>query len=302
MPTDFGDTTQTALGMFPAFPTLPSFQRLPEISANIVLIVIVAGAVAGGLGSTLGLGGGVFLVPFLNAVLGFPLNVASGVGLMTVIATSSVVGREASTGIVNLRLGMVLQIAAAAGGYFGGSYVRRLPEHLLQVMFSAVTGAIAVIMLSRLERRNVILDRSVEPGRFGGRYFEEESRQEIVYRAKRLPTAVGVSLVAGSISGLLGLGGGILQVPALNAWCGVPLRAAAATSAIMIGITAAASAPLYYARGDIVPPLAAAAVVGTFMGSRAGIWLGGRVRAKWLKVLMASVLAFVSITYLFKAL
>jgi len=275
---------------------------LPDISATIIVVVIVAGAIAGGLGSTLGLGGGVLLVPFLNVGLGFPLNVASGVGLMTVIATSSVVARGAVRHIVNLRLGMVLQIAAAAGGYFGGSITRRIPEYVLQAMFSAVTGIIAAIMLSRLERRNVILDPRVDSGRFGGRYFEEESGQEIVYRTRRLPAALGVSLVAGSISGLLGLGGGILQVPALNAWCGVPLRAAAAMSAIMIGITAAASAPFYYARGDIVPPLAAAAVVGTFMGSRAGLWFGGRARAKWLKVLMASVLAFVSITYLVKAL
>jgi uncharacterized membrane protein YfcA len=203
---------------------------------------------------------------------------------------------------VNLRLGMVLQIAAAAGGYFGGTAARRIPEHLLQAMFSAVTALIAGLMLSRLEKRNVILNTSADPGRFGGRYYEEESGQQIMYRTRRMPAALGVSLIAGSISGLLGLGGGILQVPALNTWCGVPLRAAAATSAIMIGITAAASAPIYYARGDIIPPLAAAAVVGTFMGSRAGLWFGGRARAKWLKLLMAAVLAFVSVTYLLEAM
>ena len=146
-------------------------------------------------------------------------------------------------------------------------------------------------MLSRLERRNVIFDSATEPGSFGGRYYEDESGQEVVYRARRLPLAFGVSLVAGSISGLLGLGGAILQVPALNAWCGIPLRAAAATSAVMIGITAAASAPLYYARGDIVPPLAAAAVLGTFLGSRAGLWFGARARVKWLKLLMAAILS-----------
>jgi uncharacterized protein len=220
-----------------------------------------------------------------------------------VIATSSVVARGTDrSGVVNLRLGMVLQIAAAAGGYFGGRYARRIPEHVLQVTFAGVTAAIAAIMLSRLERRNVILDTSIDPGPFGGRYYESESGQEIVYRARRLPAALSVSLVAGSISGLLGLGGGILQVPALNAWCGVPLRAAAATSAIMIGITAAASAPLYYARGDIVPPLAAAAVLGTFFGSRVGLWFGGRARAKWLKILMAAILLFVSVVYLAKAL
>ena len=276
---------------------------MPDISAGIIALVIAAGAVAGGLGSVLGLGGGVFLVPFLNVALGFPLKIASGVGLMTVVATSSVVARGTTrSGLVNLRLGMVLQIAAAAGGYFGGTIARQIPERLLQATFSVVTAAIAAIMLSRLERRNVILDSSIDPGRFGGRYYEEESGQEVVYRVRRVPAALGVSLIAGSISGLLGLGGGILQVPALNAWCGVPLRAAAATSAVMIGITAAASAPLYYERGDIVPPLVAAAVLGTFFGSRAGLWVGERARAKWLKLMMASVLVFVSVTYIFKAL
>ena len=251
----------------------------------------------------LGLGGGVLLVPFLNVALSFPLKVASGVSLMTVIATSSVVARgNRRTGMINLRLGVVLQIAAAVGGYAGGSYARQVPEHALQITFAAVTAAIAAIMLSRLERRNVILDTSVDPGTFGGRYYEEESGQEVVYRTRRLPAAFGVSLAAGSISGLLGVGGAILQVPALNAWCGIPLRAAAATSAVMIGITAAASAPLYYARGDIVPPLAAAAVLGTLIGSRAGLWFGARAPVKWLKLLMAAILLWVSGMYLFKAL
>lgn len=276
---------------------------MPELSPALLTVVIAAGAAAGGLGSMLGLGGGVILVPFLNAALGFPLNIASGVGLMTVIATSSVVARGATgTGLVNLRLGMVLQIAAASGAYFGGTLARRIPEHVLELVFSAVTAGIAGIMLSRLERRNVLLDSTLSPGRFGGRYFDEESGGAIVYQTRRMPLALGVSLVAGSISGLLGIGGGILQVPALNAWCGVPLRAAAATSAVMIGITAAASAPLYYARGDIILPLAAAAVLGTFGGSRAGIWFGERARVKWLKVLMAGVLTFVSVTYLAGAL
>ena len=117
----------------------------------------------------LGLGGGVFLVPFLNVALGFPLNVAAGVGLMTVVATSSVVARGTNRGLVNLRLGMILQIAAAAGGYYGGSYAQQIPEHALQLTFAIVTAVIAAIMLSRLERRNVILDTSIERGPFGGR-------------------------------------------------------------------------------------------------------------------------------------
>jgi len=274
-----------------------------DITAGVAIVVMAVGALAGTLGALLGVGGGVFLVPFLNAALGLPFNVASGVGLMCVIATSSVVSATASErGPANLRLGMVLQIASSAGGLLGGIYVVRLPHRALYIMFAVVTAAIALVVMSRLDRRNVILDNRADPGAFGGRYFEEESKQEVVYRTRNLPVALGVSLVGGSISGLLGIGGGILQVPALNAWCGVPLRVAAATSAVMIGVTAVASAPIYYARGDVIPALAASAVIGVLIGSRVGFWFGDRARAKWLKVILAAVLLAVAVTYFSKAL
>jgi uncharacterized protein len=274
-----------------------------EITIAIALVVVGVSTLGGALGALLGVGGGVFLVPFLNVVMGLPFNVASGVGLMSVIATSSVVSAAtAGRRPVNLRLGMVLQIASSAGGLTGGVYVAHVPHRVLYGMFAAVTATIAGIMVSRLDRRNVILDAAVDPGSFGGRFFDEESRQEVVYRTRNLPVALAVSIVAGSVSGLLGIGGGILQVPALNAWCGVPLRVAAATSAVMIGVTAVASAPIYYARGDVVPPLAACAVIGVLIGSRFGFWFSDRARAKWMKLLMAGVLAAVSLTYVAKAL
>jgi uncharacterized protein len=273
------------------------------ITSATIAIVMLAGGVAGCFGALLGIGGGVFLVPFLQFVVGVPLNVASGVSLMTVIATSSVVSAgSAGRRLVNLRLGMLLQVAASSGGLIGAIYVVRMPDHVLFIMFSMVTAAIAVLMLSRLDRRNVILDSSIDPGPFGGRFYEEESGREVVYRTRRIPAILGVSAIAGFVSGSLGIGGGILQVPALNTWSGVPLRAAAATSAVMIGVTAVASAPLYYARGNVSAPLAAAAILGVLAGSRAGFWFGDRARAKWLKLLMAAVLTFVSVSYLVKSL
>jgi uncharacterized protein len=273
------------------------------INSATIVLVMGAGAIAGCLGALLGIGGGVFLVPFLQFVVGLPLNVAAGVGLMTVIATSSVVSAgSAGRRLVNLRLGMLLQVAASSSALIAALLVVRLPQKTLYLMFSAVTAIIATLMLMRLERRNVILDASVEPGVLGGQYYEEESGREVVYRTRRISAGLAVSLAAGFVSGSLGIGGGILQVPALNAWCGVPLRAAAATSAVMIGVTAVSSAPLYFARGDVSAPLAAAAVLGVLVGSRAGFWFGGRARAKWLKLLMAGVLGFVSITYLVKLL
>jgi len=273
------------------------------ITSTTIALVMAAGTVAGCLGALLGIGGGVFLIPFLQFIVGVPLNVASGVGLMTVIATSSVVSAgSAGKNVVNLKLGMLLQVAASAGGLLGGLWVVAIPERMLYIMFAAVTAAIAMLMLMRLERRNVILDTSVDPGPFGGRIYDEESQREVVYRTRRLPAGLAVSLTAGFVSGSLGIGGGILQVPALNTWCGVPLRAAAATSAVMIGVTAVSSAPLYYARGNVSALLAAAAVLGVLVGSRAGFWLGGRAKAKGLKLLMAGVLGFVSITYIVKSL
>ena len=267
------------------------------MSLVIVAMIIVAGAVAGCLGSLLGIGGGVFLVPFLNAGLGIDFKVAAATGLMTVIATSSAVSAaKAGRHLINLRLAMLLEVATTIGGLSAAITVARLSNQTLTFIFAVVTAAISLLMLSRLDRRNV-LEASTSPGTLGGRFHDDDTGRDIVYRVKRLPVGVTASFLAGAISGTLGIGGGILKVPVLNVWCGVPMRAAAATSALMIGVTAAASAPVYYARGQVEPHVAAAAVLGVLLGSQMGFWVGSRSRVKWLKLLMAAVLAAVSIWY-----
>lgn len=266
-----------------------------------ILVVMGAGAVAGCLGALLGIGGGVFLIPFLNVVLGLDMRAAAGISLMTVIATSSMVAAgSANRDVINLRLGILLQIPAVAGGLIGAESVESLSQKTLYMIFASVTGIIALVMLTRLDRRNVILNSRIEPGALGGRYYEQESGQPIVYRLRRLPAALGISFSGGVMSGLLGVGGGILQVPALNAWCGIPMRAAAATTAAMIGVTALGSAPIYYARGRVDMPMAAAAVIGVLIGSRLGMWMSPRARARWLKLLMAIVLGIVSAIYIYR--
>jgi uncharacterized membrane protein YfcA len=266
------------------------------VTPALALIVFGAGAVAGSLGALLGIGGGVFLVPFLNLVLALPMTTAAAISLTTVIATSSSVS-AVRTGkqLINLRLGMVLEVATAAGALLGGMTAQMLAESTVQKLFGAVAAIVAFVMLGRLGRRNVILDPSVDPGPLGGRYYEEESRATVSYRIKRLPVALLASFAAGNVSSLLGIGGGVIKVPALNAWCGVPLRAAAATSAFMIGVTATAGAVIYYGRGQLVAPLAAAAVLGVQLGSWGGMRVGARASAMWLKLLMAIVLLIVSV-------
>jgi len=268
---------------------------MPAATATLVLIIFSVGAASGTLGALLGLGGGVFLVPFLNLVLGFPFSAAAAISLTTVIATSSTVSASrAGKQLINMKLGMLLEVATAAGSFLGGVTAHLIAQSLLQKLFGFVAVVVAIIMLTRLRRRNVILDPAANPGLLGGRYFEDESGAEVIYRVKRLPVAIAASFVAGNVSSLLGIGGGIIKVPVLNAWCGIPLRAAAATSAFMIGVTATAGAVIYYGRGQLQPGLAAAAVLGVQLGSWGGMRFGAAASAKWLKVMMAIVLLIVS--------
>ena len=268
---------------------------MPVVTATLALIIFAAGTIAGSLGALLGLGGGVFLVPFLNLVLGFPFTIAAAISLTTVIATSSTVSAgRAGKQLINMKLGMLLEVATAAGSFLGGVTAQFVSQSVLQRLFGVVAVLVALIMLSRLRRRNVILDPAADPGVLGGRYHEAESGCSVTYRVKRLPLAVAASFVAGNVSSLLGIGGGIIKVPVLNAWCGIPLRAAAATSAFMIGVTATAGATIYYGHGQLQPALAAAACLGVQLGSWGGMKFGAAASSKWLKILMAAVLVIVS--------
>jgi len=256
------------------------------------LLLIALGGATGLVGSMLGLGGGVFLVPLLTLSLGVPIRVAIAASLISVIATasaSSTVNLE--RGLVNLRLGMVLEGATSIGGLAGGITAALLSQRQLFVLFGVTLALMGVVMAARSGRRNVIPDTGVDPGRLGGRILEGETAY--VYRVRRLPLGLVASLGAGAISGLLGLGGGIIKVPILTAFCGIPIRVAAATSAFMIGVTAAASSFIYFGRGDVVLPLSAAIALGALPGSLLGARLSHRVHARSLKVIMAAVLLIV---------
>jgi uncharacterized membrane protein YfcA len=268
---------------------------MPVVTAGLALAIFITGAASGSLGALLGLGGGVFLVPLLNLVFHFPFTVAAAISLTTVIATSSTVsaGRSGQQ-LINMKLGMLLEVATAAGSFLGGITAQLIAQSVLQRLFGVVAAAVAVVMLTRLRRRNVILDPAVDPGVLGGRFYEAESQAVVTYRVKRLPLAIAASFLAGNVSSLLGVGGGIIKVPILNAWCGIPLRAAAATSAFMIGVTATAGAVIYYGRGQLEPALAAAAVLGVQLGSWGGMKFGAAASAKWLKILMSAVLFIVA--------
>ena len=258
------------------------------------LVLFVTGAATGLLGSMLGLGGGVFLVPLLTLGLGVPIRVAIAASLISVMATAvASASVNLDRGLVNVRLGLLLEVATASGALLGGLVAGHLTQRQLFLTFAATMSTMGLVMALRSRRRNVIADLSVEPGVLGGRLKEGEA--VYVYRVRRLGVGVVASLVAGAVSGLLGLGGGIVKVPILNTFCGIPIRVAAATSTFMIGITTAASAFLYYGRGDIVLPITAAVALGALPGSLVGARISDRVATRSLKVLMAVVLLAVGL-------
>ncbi len=272
------------------------------MSIGAILAVMALGSVGGLLGALLGLGGGVFVVPFLSLFIGLSFREAAAIGLMTVIATSSVVSAQRSAdGVINVRLGIVLEIATTLGGLAGGLTAVTLSHRTLSILFGVVALGIAAVMFRQIDRRTSLADPEPVTGWLGGQYYSPDHGSLVGYRVKRLPLALGMSFLAGNVSGLLGIGGGILKVPTLNAWCGVPLRVAAATSSLMLGVTAVASVPIYYAAGDVIPQFAAAAVIGVMIGSRVGFLVGDRLRARWLKLLLAMILLAVAILMLVRA-
>ena len=268
---------------------------MPPITPLLALIIFAAGVLAGALGIMLGLGGGIFLVPLLSLALGFSLRSAAAISLMTVIATSSAVASaRAGQHLMNLRFGMLLEVATAAGSLLGGITAQFVSESTLQRTFGIVAIAVAFVMLGRINRRNVITDPDIDPGRLGGRFHDADTGKHVTYRIKRMPLAIGASFIAGNLSSLLGIGGGVIKVPVLNAWCGMPMRAAAATSAMMIGVTATGGAIIYYGRGDLQPLAAAPAILGVQVGSWIGTRFAERTSVTWLKRLMVAVLFIVS--------
>jgi uncharacterized protein len=270
------------------------------VTPALAALTIAVGALAGVMGSLLGIGGGVFLVPFLVLVAGVPFKAAAAVSLMAVIATSSSVSAAASsTGrhLINLRLGMTLEVATAAGGLLGGVTAHMLSAATLQVLFGAVALVVGVAVFRRSHEEEPRMDCEGDIGPLGGR-FQDERGREVCYRVRHLPTGLIASFIAGNISTLLGVGGGIIKVPVLTTWCGVPMRAAAATSAFMIGVTATSGAIIYYGSGELVPVLAAAAILGTQAGSIAGLATSRRVKAQGLRRLLAGVLIGVALLML----
>jgi uncharacterized membrane protein YfcA len=257
-------------------------------------------------GALLGLGGGIFLVPALTLGLGMPFGLAAGTSLVGVAATSAGgAGPYVRAGITNIRLAVLLATATVAAAV-GASYVAQLVDtRILRALFAALLVYTAVSMLRDARPTT----RPTDPGTaelppppteewtMDGSYRDTKGRR-MVYRVGRIPLGLVASLLGGTISGLLGVGGGLVQVPVMHLLMGVPLRVATGTSSFLIGITATASALIYYARGNINPLAAAPVALAVFAGARVGAYLGQRMQTRTIKRVFAVIALFVAVQML----
>jgi uncharacterized membrane protein YfcA len=272
-----------------------------------ILLTFVVCLAAGVLGALLGLGGGVIVVPALTLLLGIHIRYAIGASIVSVIATSS--GAAApylKQRIANIRLGMSLEVATTIGAVSGAYLAGIVAEHWLHLLFAGLLIYTAVAMfLNRREDRSDLPahgDRLADRLALHGEYYDRALQKRVAYRVSRTPFGLGLSYVAGAVSGLLGIGGGVLKVPALNLALRVPMKAATATSNFMIGVTAVASAGVYFIRRDIDPFVAAPVVLGVALGAMVGSRLMERVHASRLRVLFVAVLIFLAVEMLMKGL
>jgi uncharacterized membrane protein YfcA len=268
-------------------------------------IVIAVAFVAGFLGALLGLGGGLIVVPVLTLVLHVDIRLAIGASIISVIATSS--GAAAAyvrEHLANIRVAMFLELGTASGAIVGAYLAGLVHPRWLYVLFGAMLGYSAVAML-----RGIHAAAADEPPgaladwlRLHGSYFDHATGEVVEYPVRRPLLGLGMMFGAGTVSGLLGVGSGALKVPAMDLGMGLPMKVSTATSNLMIGVTAAASAGLYFARGQIDPFIAAPVALGVLAGALLGSRALKHVSSERLRRLFVVVLVVVCAQMIWKGL
>jgi len=249
-------------------------------------LLVLLGFCAGLLGALTGIGGGVILTPILALHFGVPIRQAIGTSLVAVITTSaasSSVHLQRHT--TDIRLGMTLELATAFGAAIMAYLVGYFNRNALEGLFAAFLLYSSIMILSKGGK--VKDDENLAPALNGDVVIPP-------YEPKRYPLGLGASLIAGALSGLLGIGGGPIKVPVMYIFMSVPLMVATATSNFMIGVTAGASAIVYYRRGDIQPGIVAPLAVGVFVGSLLGARLAPRIHTKIVVYLLVGVMLYLA--------
>ncbi len=273
------------------------------MSLLVMSLLIWAGClVAGFLGSLTGLGGGVIVVPLLALAFGVDLRYAIGASLLSVIGTSSgAASAYVRDGMSNIRVGMFLEVATTLGAIGGAAIAAYVAANLVAVVFGVVLLGAAAAAIRRPPAHHRT-ERPPDPIahrlRLDGCYQGIDGQR--CYHVRHVPAGFGLMAVAGGLSGLLGIGSGAFKVIAMDDVMRLPFKVSSTTSNFMIGVTAAASAGVYLARGYLDPVLAGPVVLGVLPGAWLGARLLPRVRGRALRVVFAGVIVVMAAEMLYQ--
>jgi uncharacterized protein len=262
--------------------------------------------VAGAVGAILGLGGGILLIPILTLFYGVDLHYAMGASIVSVIATSS--GAAAAylrTSLSNIRIGLFLTLATVAGALVGAGLAGVVPVRALQLLLGLALGYSAFTTLRQL---HVEIPERLEADRLAlrlgleGTYYDVPLDREVKYRATRVRQGFAAMFGAGLLSGLLGIGSGAFKVLAMDYFMRLPMKVSTATSNFMIGVTSAATAGVYFARGDIHPVFATPVAIGVMVCAVVGTRLMARLRNTTVRKAFLPVLAYLALSMILRGL
>ncbi|GAC1356924.1 MAG: hypothetical protein NVSMB44_01510 [Ktedonobacteraceae bacterium] len=281
------------------------FQHV-NFSLVAMLLIFVGSIVAGLVGSLVGLGGGVLIVPMLTLLFGLPISFAIGASIISVIATSS--GAAAAyvrDHLTNLRIGMFLELATTLGAISGAFVAGLLAPGVLSAIFGIillVSAAPLVFKIGEELPQGVKNDRWAEQLNLASSYPDHKLGRDVPYQVTGTPFGLAMMYLAGLISGLLGIGSGTFKVVAMDTLMRLPLKVSSSTSNLMIGVTAAASAGIYFSRGDIAPLLAAPVALGILIGALIGAHLLMYLSNRALRIIFVPVIVVAAVEMILRSL
>jgi len=270
---------------------------------------MIIAVLAGFLGSLVGLGGGIIITPALTILFGIDIKYAIGASIIAVIATSS--GSAIAfvkDHVSNMRVGMLLEVFTTVGGVVGALMAGIFSSKLLYIFFSLIllnsfygmlkkTGLITKV---KKEEEKVENDKYADRYKLNSTYYDKATGKTVAYNVTNVPQGSLVMFGAGFASGLLGIGSGAFKVVALDSYMKLPIKVSTATSNFMMGVTATASALIYFFNGTINPVIAAPIAIGTLIGSRTGAKVMQRLDAKYIRYIFLPILLFTIVNMFLK--
>jgi uncharacterized membrane protein YfcA len=268
------------------------------VIVEFILILFISSIFAGILGSIVGVGGGVVIIPILTLFLGVDIHFAIGASIVAIIGTSSGAATTyVRDKLTNLRVGMFLELATTAGAICGAAIAAYANSVALELIFGSI---LLVMLVPTVMKIGEDIPKSPElkglSKRLGltGSYTENDGTV-IHYNATRPEAGLAGMAVAGVLSGLLGIGGGAFKVLSMDLAMKLPMKVSTTTSNFMIGVTAAASAGIYFARGDVNPVIIAPVALGILLGAGLGARLLIRSGNPTIRKAFAVVLAVAAV-------